>query len=133
MKRTIAFLSLAIVMTFAVAAQSASQSNPEQLSKKQLNALIASARTAADHNRIAVYYQEKATEFRAQAQEHESMVAAYKANTTLSNDKNRVSTIDHCRYFVTTLNASADKNRELAILHERMAREASVKLVASRQ
>ncbi len=124
MKRTFAILSLVLVMTFAAVAQTASQAKPEQLTKKQLNTLIASAKTPAEHNRIATYYQAKSADFLAQAKEHESMVAAYKANTFLSSDKNRASTIDHCEYFVTTFNALAGNSQELAKLHQRMASEA---------
>jgi hypothetical protein len=131
MKGSFAVLSLILVMTFAAAAQTASQSKPEQLTKKQLNALIASAKTEAEHNRIAAYFQGKAADLEAQAGEHESMIAAYEANTTLSNDKNRASTIDHCQYYVKTFKALADKNRELAIMHERMASEAPEQLSAN--
>jgi hypothetical protein len=35
-------------------------------------------------------------DYLAQAKEHEAMVAAYKANSSLSNDKNQASTISHC-------------------------------------
>src|SRR5260370_294231 len=131
MKRTFAVLSivaLAVVMTVAAFGQTpaAPNPNPERLSRKQLNTLIATAKTAAEHERIAQYYQTKALDFLAQAKEHEAMVAAYKANSTLSNDKNRASTISHCEYFVQTFNALADNSRELATLHERMANEAPV-------
>jgi hypothetical protein len=77
--------------------------------------LIATAKTPAEHQRIARYYQ---------AKKHEAMVAAYKANSSLSNDKNQASTISHCVYFVTTFKALADNSQELATLHDRMAKEA---------
>jgi len=133
MKRTFAVLSvlsLALVMTVAALAQTpaATQSKPEQLSKKQLNTLIATAKAPADHERIAEYYQAKAQDYRAQAQEHEAMVAAYKANSALSNDKNQASTIDHCQYFVQTFKALADNSEELAVLHQKMAKDAPEKV-----
>ena len=56
------------------------------------------------------------------------MVAAYKANPNLVNDKNQASTISHCEYFVTTFKALAANSDELAALHERMASEAPEKL-----
>jgi len=131
MNRTFAVLSLVLVMTFAAAAQTASQPKPEQLTKKQLNALIANAKTATEHNRIVAYYEGKAADFGAQAKEHESMVATYRANTTLSNDKNRASTVGHCQYYVTRFSALAEKSHELAKLHERMASEAPENQLAS--
>ena len=90
--------------------------------------MIATAKTPAEHERIAQYYKAKAVDYLAQAKEHEAMVAAYKANSSLSNDKNQASTISHCEYFVTTFKALADNSQEMATLHERMAKEAPEKL-----
>lgn len=116
-------LSLALVMTVAAFAQSPS-SKPEHLNKQQLNILIASAKTSAEHQRIANFYEAQAEEFKAQAQEHKAMIAAYKANTSLSNSKNRASTISHCEYFVQSFNDMAVKSHELAQLHDQMAKDA---------
>ncbi len=132
MKRTInilSILSLAFVMTATTFAQtpSAQQAKPEHLSMRQLNALIVSARTPAEHLRIAKYYQAKALDYLAQATEHQQMVAAYKANSSLSNDKNRASTIDHCEYYVRAFKDLAVKTQELAQLHEQMAQDAEQK------
>jgi len=129
MKRTFAFLSvlsLAFVMTFAAVAQSPStpQPKPEHLSKKQLSALIATAKTPAEHERIAKFYESSAQDYRVEAQEHEAMIAAYKANSSLSTNKNQASTINHCEYFVTTFKDKAAKSQELAQLHEQMAKDA---------
>lgn len=132
MKRTFAVLSvlsLAVVMTVAAFGQTPSPTQPrsEHLSKPQLNTLIATAKTSAEHERIAQFYEAQAQDDRAQAKEHEAMIAAYKANSSLSNDKNRASTIGHCEYFVQAFKDMAVKNHELAQLHEQMARDASQK------
>jgi len=129
MKRTITILSLVLALTAAAFAQAApsQQVKPEHISKQQLNTLIATAQTPADHQRIAQYFQAKAQDYLAQAQEHEQMIAAYKANAALSNDKNLASTIGHCEYFVQTFKEMAAKSQELAQLHEQMAREAAPK------
>ena len=129
MKRTFAILSalsLAAVMTAAAVGQttSAPQTRPEHLSKGQLYTLISTAKTPAEHQRIAQYYQAKAQDYLAQAKEHEQMVAAYKANPSLVNDKNRASTINHCEYFAHTFKDLAVKTQELAQLHEQMAKDA---------
>ena len=98
------------------------QAKPEHLSKQQLNTLIASAKTPAEHERLAQYYRAQASDYLAEAKDHESMVAAYKANSSLSNEKNRTSTIGHCEYFVKTFKELAVKSQELAALHEQMAK-----------
>jgi hypothetical protein len=133
MKRTFAalsVLSLAFAITVAAFGQtpSAQEVKPEHLSKQQLNTLIATANTPAEHERIAQYYRAKALDYLAQAKEHEAMVAAYKANSSLSTDKNQASTISHCEYFVTTFKALAENSQDLAALHEQMAKEAPQKL-----
>jgi hypothetical protein len=131
MKRTFAILSvlsLALVLTTVAFGQTSSTPKPEHLTKQQLNTLISTAKTPADHQRIAQYYKGQAVDYLAQAKDHEAMVAAYKANSVLSNDKNQASTISHCEYFVTTFKALADNSEELAASHERMAKEAPQEL-----
>jgi hypothetical protein len=132
MKRSISILSvlsLAFVMTVAALGQTppAKQTKPEHLSMVELNTLISTAKTPAEHQRIARYYQAKALDYLAQAKEHEQMVAAYKAYSSLSNDKNRASTIDHCEYYVRAFKDLAVKTQELAQLHGQMAQDAEQK------
>ena len=131
MKRMFTVLSvasLALVITVAALAQAPStKAKPEQFTKQQLNTLISTAKTPAEHQRIANFYKANAKTYRAQAQEHEAMIVAYKSNTSMFNDKNRASTIGHCEYFVKSLNNLAAKNDELAQIHKEMAKEAGKK------
>jgi hypothetical protein len=55
------------------------------------------------------------------------MVAAYKAKSSLSIEKNRASTIGHCERFVKTLKDLAVKSREHAKLHQQMAEDVEQK------
>jgi hypothetical protein len=131
MKRTLStlsILSLAFVITAAAFGQTAStqQTKPEHFSKRQLNTLIASAKTPAEHQHIAQYYEAKAQDYLAQAKEHEQMVAAYKANPSLTA-KSQASTINHCEYFVKTFKDLAVKSQELAKPHEQMANDVEQK------
>src|SRR5579864_9521395 len=127
MKRTLSILSilsLAFVVTATAFGQtpSAQQTKPEHFSKRQLNTLITAARTPAEHQRIAQYYQAKSQDYLAQAKEHEQMVAAYKANPSLTA-KSQASTLNHCEYFVQTFKDLAAKSQELAQLHVQMAKQ----------
>src|SRR5579863_8174516 len=131
MKRTLSILSilsLAFVVTAAAFSQTASaqQTKPEHFSKRQLNTLIAEAKTPAEHQRIAQYYHAKAEDYLAQAKEHEQMLAAYKANPSLTA-KSQASTINHCEYFVKTFNELAVKSQEFAKLHEQMVEDVKQK------
>jgi hypothetical protein len=131
MKRTIVFLSSVVLALVVFASTSQAQQSTEKLSEQQLNTLTSTAKTSADHERISNYYQAKAVEYQAEAKEHEKMIAGYKANPVLSNDKNRVATIGHCEYFVATFNALAVNSRQLAASHLRMAQEAPARLPAT--
>ena len=129
MKHKLLALVAVFMITAAALAQTpaASQPKPEHLSKQQLNTLIASAKTPAEHERLAQYYRSQASDYLAEAKDHESMVAAYKANSSLSNEKNRASTIGHCEYFVKTFRELAVKAQELAALHEQMSKDVEQK------
>jgi len=65
MKRTFAILSvlsLALAVNTVAFGATSSTPKPEHLTKQQLNTLISTARTSADHERIAQYYQAKAAD-----------------------------------------------------------------------
>src|ERR1700735_2877253 len=88
-------LSLAVVMT----AFSQTVSAAEALSKTQLNTLAATAKTPAEHQRIADYYQAQAQNYLAQAADHTAMIAAYKASPST---KHQASEVTHCANLVTS-------------------------------
>jgi hypothetical protein len=96
----------------------------ERLSRPELDTLIASAKTPAEHRRIAEFYQSQAQSYLAQAREHEAMVAAYKANPGL-DAKVQSATVNHCEYFATKFRELAGKSQQTAQLHEQMARGAA--------
>ena len=125
MKRMIAVLSvvLAIALT-AFAPSPATAQTHDALSKKQLHALIATARTTAEHERIASYYRAQAENYLAQSKEHARMAVDYKANSAINNSKFATQTVGHCEYFAKTLGEQSVKAEELAKMHEQMAKEA---------
>jgi hypothetical protein len=130
MKRTLSIFSilLAFVMTVAALGQTtyAQQTKPEHFSKRQLNTLIAAARTPAEHQRIAQYYQAKAQLYLAQAKEHEQMLAAYNANPSIGG-KSRAAFVDHCKSYSQYSKDMAVKSQGLAQLHEQIARDVEQK------
>lgn len=128
MKRTITILSLALALTVAAFAQAApsQQVKPEHLSKHQLTTLIATAKTPAEHQRLAQYYEAKAQDYLAQSKEHEQMLAAYKANPSIGG-KSRAAFIDHCESYSEYFKDMAVKSQELAQLHEQMAKDVEQK------
>jgi hypothetical protein len=93
------------------------------LGKRQLDTLIATAKTPAEHERIAQDYRSQAQNDLAQANEHAAMVVAYKASPNATS-KNQAATINHCEYFAAKFNGLAVKSQQLAMMHEQMARDA---------
>jgi hypothetical protein len=125
MKRMIAVLSFVVVLSLAGTAGAASASNvQEHLSKKQLASLVVSAKTPAQHQKIADYYRAESANYLAQAGEHARMAVDFEKNLATNNDKVARSTVDHCQYLAKTLQARAAAAAALAQQHEQMAREA---------
>lgn len=124
MKRNIAILSVALAISAIGFAASVPQST-EQLSKKQLNALIAGAKTPAQHERIAAYYRAQAESLLAESNEHAKMAIELAANPATNNSKNAHGTVHHCEYIAQTLKAKSVKSAQLAEQHEQMAKDAA--------
>jgi hypothetical protein len=120
-KRTVWFLLLAVfVSTGFLRAQDGA------LSKQELKILIVSAKTAQDHERLAKHFDAEADQLDAESNDHQAMVAQYKANPTIDEVKHPMSgrTAGHCQYFADDLHKAAKQARELAADHRDMAKQA---------
>jgi hypothetical protein len=102
----------------------------EPLNKHQLNTLIVSAKTPAEHQRIARFYQSQAQSYLAQSKEHALEAEQSRNNLTRNNSKTIFSTVNHCEHFAQTFSDLAAKSQKLAKQHEQMAADAG-KLQAS--
>lgn len=128
MKRAIVFLSsIAVLAVLAFSTVAQAQPNQEKLSKQQLLSLISTAKTPAEHSRLAAYYGAEAQDYLAQSKEHEQMGAAYKKNPAFNTSKSTNGPINHCEYLSQHLKESATEMQKLAQEHEQMAREAGQK------
>ncbi|UWZ86564.1 hypothetical protein [Occallatibacter riparius] len=126
MFRNLFIVSAVLFAALFVSAQTpVSQLATEHLSAKQLNALVANAKTSADHERIANYYELKAQEYRAQAQVHAKMLAEFMANSATNNDKAHFGTVNHCDFLFKSLTRRAQDADRLARDQERLAQVAS--------
>ena len=128
MKRTFVTLSSIIVLAIAAfATTSQAQSNSEQLSKQQLASLTATAKTPAEHSRLAAYYSAQANADLAQSKEHAQMAEQFKKNSVTNSQKFAAGTVNHCEYLAQNLNQSAAQKLELSKEHAQMATEAGKK------
>jgi hypothetical protein len=96
----------------------------EHLSKHQLNTLIATAKTPAEHQRIAHFYQSQAQNYLTQSKEHALEAEQSRNNPMRNNNKAVFSTVNHCEHFAQNFSDLAAKSQELSKQHEQMASSA---------
>jgi hypothetical protein len=100
---------------------------PGPLTKQELKSLIATAKTAGDHERLAQHFDARATELEAESIVHRDLAAQYRANPTMHENKHRMSaeTAGHCEYFAEELKKASQRARQMAAEHRKMARQAA--------
>jgi hypothetical protein len=82
-------------------------------------AQIAAAKTPADHEAIAVAYEQEATSLETKAKEHDAMAKAYSSGG--SSKTGSASMHAHCAKLAKQYTEAAKENRELAKEHRSMA------------
>ena len=95
----------------------------EKLPRKELKALIASAKTTADHERIAAHYRREAQNLEVKQREHEEDLAEYYRNT-LRYPSKYPTLGDHCRSLAGYYKMAAQRAAALAEMHAQLARDA---------
>ena len=85
--------------------------------------LIATAKTAAEHLRLAGYYSLRADSDLAQAMFQQKMAIDYSANALGSSSKFSPGTVDHCVAIGRRLKQHAAKMRKLQEEQEQLARQ----------
>src|SRR5450759_4138654 len=73
---------IAMVTTFLVTVQDASAAQPKQLSKKEVVALITTAKSPEDHLQLARYYKAEADRLEVEAKDHDELAATYRKSMT---------------------------------------------------
>jgi hypothetical protein len=101
------------------------QSKAPLLSKKELHQLIATAKTAADHQKIAAHYRALAAKHEAEAKEHAELAAHYRAHPTPNETKhpNAPDTASHCLTYAEHCRKAAKSMADLAAHHEALAQQ----------
>jgi signal transduction histidine kinase len=113
----VVFLATSVL---SVAAQDhAMNMKEQQLTKKEVKALIVSAKTSEDHMKLASYFREEAQRMEASAKYHDEMAELYKANQTGKTDMT-----EHCKYFANEARKAAEAANSMADEHEKMASQA---------
>ena len=115
----LAVVLLATSVLSVVAQDHAMDMKERQLSKKEVKALIVSAKTPEDHMKLASYFRGEAQQMQAKAKYHEEMADLYKNNRSSKLDMAK-----HCQYFADEAKKAAEAANSMADEHEKMAAEA---------
>ena len=118
---TMTFLGLILIACGSPSAR-ASQAN---LNKKELNVLIANAKTPQDHERLAAYYRGQEQLAKEKQTEHEEMLRRYHENPLSHRFTKSPSPDDHCRALIRIFGDEAQQDAALAEYHEKMANDLS--------
>ena len=96
------------------------------VSKSEIKKLISSGETKAQHERIAEYFDGKATEYEAEAKQHGDMALLYEKSTPTTPTKypGSMQSFEHCTSLSKALQHAAEEARTLAAEHRKMANEA---------
>ena len=113
--------SLLSRLTLAPAARAADR---HSLSKMQIKALVATAKTPDEHMKLARHFNEGANRLEAEAGDHEELAQEYRKNPSPIAMKTPMSpnSAEHCVYFAKAARDAAKAARELANSHQAMAK-----------
>ena len=116
----IATLSLALMLALGVALPTAQALADEDITQK-----VQTAKTAADHEAIASYYDAQAAEASQKAAMHKKMGESYKSFATSSGKGSGVSAMpQHCAALAKTYSAEAAHYKAMADTERKLAKAA---------
>ena len=124
--RMISLMTLLVFTVTALNLVAAEQNKDKILSKGEVKNLIANAKTKADHERIARYFDAEAAKYDSDAKEHGELAPLYEKNTPQNPTKfpGSQQTSQHCDSLSKSLQKAAEDARALAAHHREMAKEA---------
>ena len=88
-----------------------------------IDKMIATAKTAADHQAIADYYKQEAKEAQQQADKHKKMAQDY-GMASIGTQATKTHFHQHCEGLVRSYESAAKEYNDLAKMHEEMAKAA---------
>ncbi|SRR5713226_7957105 len=111
-----------VVVVFALGVQSHS-SHALAAQDKNVEQMIAEAKTPADHKAIADFYQAESTRLQHEAEQHAALAKKLVGEAGGQNPSasHHYDQAEHCRNFADLLGKAAREAQSLAKFHERMA------------
>jgi hypothetical protein len=124
MKRRMLILSAPLMLASVGARFGFAAEKMRELSKKDLNSLLAKMSTTQDHLRLAAHYHAVAKRYEEESAEHTAMAKMYRDKPTTSETKHPMApdTAAHCDYLAESLGKASKEANLMAIAHEAMAK-----------
>ena len=100
-------------------------SHAQILPSAQVKKLTATAKTSADHVKLAKHYEAVAARHESEVKEHEELAEQYSKNPTGHEQKHPMSgqTAEHCKYYAQHCRKAAEAARSMASAHTEMAKQ----------
>jgi len=118
-------ISSLLLMHAAATLERATAQTATRLTKKELRDLLMSAKTKADHQRMADHYRAEVDRLNEDAKEHEEMAEMYRQHPPLLAAKHPWAVGEkNCRGVAERLRQAAEKFKALVAMHEAMAKAA---------
>lgn len=119
-------LSALLLIPAVATMQRATAQSSGRLTKKELRELMMTARTKADHQKIAGHYKAEADRLIEEAKDHEEMAEMYRKHPVIPVGKLQFPAGEkHCRDIAKGLRQAAEKTRALGAMHEAAAAKAN--------
>ena len=111
------------VLVLGLVGSAAGQPSTEsRLSKKELKALLATASTPADHEKLARHFEAKAADLQQDAVEHEELATSWTAPPS-NKGVPPVQWGQHCKSLASSLSKASTEARKLADVHKQLAKD----------
>ena len=115
MKRVSGWLAAALVVLAVALLPGRVAAQQATVTSENLNQMIAKAKTPADHEAIAAYYD-------GEAAENEKMVKLHRAS---ENIYTKTTNVLHCKALIRSYQQAAEQDKALAAWHRAMAKKAA--------
>ena len=119
-------VTLAILALVAALSLPTQRIGAQQAEKFDLEKAITGAKTPADHEAIASYYEKESATAKDKAAEHSKLAQTYRT-LSVSPRGGQFPMANHCQQLAQTYSSVAADNAALAEAHRQMAREAAQK------
>ena len=119
---TLAIFALVAVLSLPPQRVGAAEAQTFNLEKA-----VSEAKTPADHEAIAAYYDKEAATAKDKAAEHRRLVETYRTLAATPRGQGFQSMGNHCQKLAQTYESAAADNTALAAAHRQMAQEAAQK------